>query len=121
MQQFRADAYRGQRLRLSATVRALDVAEWAGLWMRVDGDRKSSLAFDNMQDRPITGTAGWTRYAVVLDVPESESTVIAFGVLLRGDGEIWMADVRLEAVGSEVATTGGARLPTAPVNLAFVE
>ena len=100
MQRFSADAYRGQRLRLSAAVRPMDVAEWAGLWMRVDGEHRESLAFDNMQDRPITGTTDWTRYEVVLDVPDAGSTVIAFGVLLRGAGAIWMADVRLETVGS---------------------
>jgi hypothetical protein len=36
MQQFKADAYRGQRLRFSAAVRTAGVEKWAGLWMRVD-------------------------------------------------------------------------------------
>ena len=59
MQQFRADSYRGQRLRLSALVRSETVEQWAGLWMRVDGIGRGSLAFDNMRDRAITGTTDW--------------------------------------------------------------
>ena len=58
MQQFKADAYRGQRLRLAALVRSEGVERWAGLWMRVDGPGRHSLAFDNMQNRGITGTTG---------------------------------------------------------------
>ena len=68
MQQFKADAYRGQRLRLAALVRSEGVERWAGLWMRVDGPGRHSLAFDNMQNRGITGTTDWTPYNVVLDV-----------------------------------------------------
>src|SRR5262245_11422438 len=36
MQMLRADAYRGQRVRLSSYVRSDAVDGWAGLWMRVD-------------------------------------------------------------------------------------
>ncbi len=57
--------YRGKRVRVTANVKAEGVAGWAGLWMRVDGDaddqskntHSSTVAYDNMQDRPITGTA----------------------------------------------------------------
>lgn len=120
MQQFKADAYRGQRLRLSALVRSEEVERWAGLWMRVDGTSRSSIAFDNMQDRAITGTTDWTRHAVVLDVAERESARIAFGVLLDGPGKLWITDVRVEAVGLDVPATGGARLlPDHPINLDF--
>jgi hypothetical protein len=119
MQQFKADAYRGQRLRLSALVRSEDVERWAGLWMRVDGTGRSSLAFDNMRDRAITGTTDWTRHTVVLDVAERESTAIAFGVLLAGSGQLWIANVRVEAVGADVPTTGRRHLPDQPTNLDF--
>jgi hypothetical protein len=119
MQRFNADAYRGQRLRLSALVRSEGVERWAGLWMRVDGSGRRTLAFDNMQSRGITGTTDWTRYNVVLDVAERESTLIAFGVLLSGAGQISIADVRIESVGPEVPTTGGLRLRDHPINLDF--
>jgi hypothetical protein len=55
MQNFAATRYINQRLRLSAVVRAVDVEQWAGLWMRLDGTRGEVVGFDNMQGRPITG------------------------------------------------------------------
>ena len=121
MQTFRADAYRGQRLRLAAVVRSEGVERWAGLWMRIDGPGRHTLAFDNMQQRGITGTTDWTPYSVVLDVAERESEKIAFGVLLSGAGQIWIADVRIEAVGAEVPTTGGPPLRDHPINLDFAQ
>lgn len=42
MQMFKADNYRGKRLRLSGFVRSADVTDSAGLWMRVDGARGRS-------------------------------------------------------------------------------
>jgi hypothetical protein len=63
------------------------------------------LAFDNMQDRPITGTKDWTRYEVVVDVAP-EATDIAFGALLSGSGHLWIDDLAFEIVGPKVPTTG---------------
>lgn len=119
MQTFRAEQYRAQRLQLRAQVRAQEVGNWAGLWMRVDGPQGKLLAFDNMQGRPITGTAEWTAYAVVLDVP-ADAEKIAFGILLNGPGQVWIAQVGLEAVGADVATTDR-QLPDEPVNLSFTD
>lgn len=119
MQQFLADTYRGQRVRFAALVRSEGVERRAGLWMRVDGTGKRALAFDNMHKRAISGTTDWTSYAVVLDVAGRESTMIAFGVLLDGPGQLWMADVRLEVVGPEVRTTSGPLLRDHPINLDF--
>jgi hypothetical protein len=124
MQTFRADAYRGQRLRFSARVRSDGVTDWAGLWMRVDGpERGQSLAFDNMQERPIRGTGPREEYEVVLDVP-AEATRIAFGILLNGPGAVWLSEARVEVVGSDVSVTGQrprvTDLPEHPVNLELI-
>jgi hypothetical protein len=54
---------------MSASVKTLEVLDWCGLWMRVDGAQKDNLAFDNMAGRKITGTRDWATYTVVLDVP----------------------------------------------------
>ena len=121
MQTFKADAYRGKRLRFSAAVRAEGVEKWAGLWMRVDGGTDQMLAFDNMANRPITGTRDWETHAVVLDVPEQSSRV-ALGILLGGAGQVWMAEGRVEPVGLDVPTTDiGAVMSDHPVNLSFDE
>lgn len=103
MQDFRAEQYAGKRVRLTAFVRSEGVQKWAGLWMRVDKGR-DSVAFDNMQNRPITGSNEWREYSVVLDVPQN-ATGIFFGVLLSGSGEVWVNSVKLEAVGPEVPIT----------------
>jgi hypothetical protein len=121
MQQFAADEYQGKRVRFSATVRTENVTGWAGLWMRTDSAERSSLTFDNMQDRPIKGTTGWTRNAVVLDVPANAS-IIAFGVLVSGEGAAWLDDVKFEVVPSSVPTTDHKRAPPkrGPENLDFL-
>jgi len=121
MQMFKADTYRGKRVRLSAWVKSQQVAGWAGVWMRVDGDDSKPLAFDNMQNRPIKGTSGWQRYEVVLDVADKASA-IAFGILLDGAGAVWIDEVRFEIVDRSVPTTGmsgGSSLPASPENLDF--
>jgi hypothetical protein len=119
MQTFQADKYVGKRVRFSAFVKSEGIQSSAGLWMRVDKD-SGSVAFDNMQDRPIKGTTGWQKYEVVLDVPQ-EATGIFFGVLLDGTGEVWLNSAKFEVVGADVATTGGkgSKLPDGPTNLDF--
>ena len=120
MQTIDAADYRGQRVRFSAVVRSEDVSSWAGLWMRVDGQDKKILAFDNMQSRPIRGTTGWTRHEVVLDVAPN-AVQVAFGILLGGNGAAWIDDAKVEAVPNSVPTTVPERdvLPRQPRNLNF--
>lgn len=109
VQDFRADRYMGKRVRFRAFVKSEGVQNWAGLWMRVDkGIGAPPLAFDNMQDRPITGTADWKSYAVVLDIPEG-ATGIFFGLVVNGSGSVWMSDVKVEAVGTDVPATAMTR------------
>jgi len=124
MQAFKPDAFRGKRVRMSGYVKAKEVKDWAGLWMRVDESPGGQvLAFDNMQDRPIKGTTDWVKCEVVLDVPQ-ESQGVSFGLLLTGEGQVWMDDLKFEVVGTDVPTTGGAgkeSVPKAPTNLDFEE
>jgi hypothetical protein len=105
MQTFKADKFRGKRLRLTGFVKSSNVADWAGLWVRVDGAEKTGQAFDNMMDRKIEGTTAWTKYSVILDVPE-DAAAIAFGLLMAGKGQVWVDDLAFDVVGPEVATTG---------------
>ena len=120
MQSFDAKDYRGKRLRLSAWVKANAVKDWAGVWMRVDGPDMKSLSFDNMQSRPIKGTKGWARYDVVLDVPEN-AVQIAFGILLSGEGKVWIADIAFQPVDKSVPVTSSTAMNPAPKNLDFDE
>jgi len=127
MQMASAEAYRGKRVRLSAWVKSemIDGEAWAGLWLRIDGERPQQdvLGFDNMQDRPIKGTIDWTRVAIVLDVPQ-EAQQMGFGVLLGGVGQVWMDDLKFEVVGLDVPVTGTSgpkRTTQGPKNLDFEE
>ena len=119
MQTIQADRYRGERIQLTAWVRAEAVESWAGLWMRIDDDAGQTLTFDNMQDRSIRGTADWQQVSVVLDVAE-EAEVISFGMLLSGEGTVWVDGITFEPVGRDVPLTGrAARRPAGPQNLSF--
>lgn len=121
MQQCQPDEFIGSRTRFSGAVRSRNVEGWAGLWFRVDGGRPhNSLAFDNMQNRPIKGSTQWSRYDVVLDVSD-EATLLAYGVLLAGGGEVAVSDFRIEKVGPEVPTTDSKHRLTRPSNLDFSE
>ena len=104
MQDFRAEKYLGKRVRLSASVKTEAVSGWAALWMRVDKGAES-VAFDNMQDRPLKGTTDWRNYQVVLDVPQ-DATEVFIGVLLGGPGTVWLSNVKVEIVGPETPITG---------------
>ena len=70
MQAFRAQDFRGKRLRFSAMVRVKDVQGLDGAVDASGGkDSKQPLGFDNMQSRSLSGTTACKRYDVVLDVP----------------------------------------------------
>lgn len=121
MQTVNAQPYRGKRVRMSAWVRSEISRGTAGLWFRVDGKSGTATAFDNMDDRPITGTTAWTRHEIVLDVNE-DSALLAFGVLLAGEGAVYVDDFALEIVDASVATTdmlSRSKAATMPVNLGF--
>jgi hypothetical protein len=114
MQTFQGTEYYGKRLRFSGYVRAANISNWAGLWMRVDGPPgRPALAFDNMHNRPIKGTSDWRRYEIVLDVPAATSS-ISFGILLSGPGQAWIDDLQFEVVGRDVPMTG---LKTGPSSI----
>jgi hypothetical protein len=99
--------YAGKRVRFTGYVKAREVKDWAGLWMRVDGPDPNcpTLAFDNMHTRPIKGSKGWARYDVVLDVAKGAKG-ICLGALLDGEGKVWLGGVTFETVDPTVPTTG---------------
>lgn len=105
MQRLDGEQYRNQRVRFSALVKAEGLEGWGGLWMRVDDVGKPNAAFDNMQQRPIKGTADWKPYSVVLDASAAAQGVF-FGTLMIGKGQLWLSDWRLEVVDTGVPTTG---------------
>lgn len=121
MQQFKADNYKGKRIKLSCFVKCESVEGFAGVWMRVDNQVGDVLQFDNMSNRPIVGTLEWNYYSIVLDIPK-ESASISFGVLLQGGGKVWVDRFSFEEVDESVKTTNIEFFPEmldGPVNLSF--
>ena len=101
-QKIRAVNFRGRRWEMRGFIRTQDVDGWAGMWMRIDSRQGETLEFDNMQNRPIHGTTGWTAYSVKLNVPEAADS-INFGLLLSGKGEVWLDDVSFHDLGPVAA------------------
>ena len=123
MQSFPAGKYCGKRIRMTGVLRTAEVNSGAALWLRVDdGTSGKTLAFDNMTDRQIKGTTAWKKYTIVLDVPPT-STLIAFGALLNGTGQLWFDEIKFEIVSKKVPTTDKKRIATGegPENLGFEE
>lgn len=124
-QYFKADDYRGKRVRFSAAVRTVDVSDQASLCLRVDGPTAGQIiAFDNMSNRPpIQGTTDWARHACVLDVAQAAVAIFLSNILV-GRGELFWADLRFEVVDTSVPVTDSftpRRLAAAPTNLDFTE
>jgi hypothetical protein len=103
VQRVSAAEYAGHRVALSGWLKTRN-AEAAGLWLRVNAGA-TVAAFDNMDDRPVTGSEPWTRFTLAVDVPQGASA-LAFGVRLTGRGTVWSDDLELTIVDErEVAST----------------
>jgi hypothetical protein len=124
MQSVAAEAYRGARLQLSASLRTED-ADTGTLWLRVDSAGGTVLRFDNMMQRVrdgvLRGNTDWVRRSIILDVPEDAAS-ISYGFFLQGFGRCWARSFQIEPVERDVATTDGRdrHLPR-PENLDFAE
>lgn len=106
MQSFAADKYLGKRIQFSGYVKTKNIAGKACFWLRVEkANSQQILSFDNMNDRPITGTNDWKKYEIVVDVPSTASK-ISYGALVRGTGQIWFDNLSFEIVDNSVAVTG---------------
>ena len=101
---FSAQHYQGKRIRYSAVLQTEGVTGGAGLVARVDDANGKVLAFDDMRTRALIGTVQDTRYDVVLEVPESASTIMV-GLVLVGNGTVSANKLRIEAVGADVPVT----------------
>lgn len=100
-QGFNAAEYRGKRVRFQAQVRTEGITDWSGLWMRVDCQDDRACSFYNSEDRALVGTHDWQLRSVTLDVPENARRII-LGVIASGRGTVWIDELKLEVVGSDV-------------------
>jgi erythromycin esterase len=99
MQQIPADLVAGQRIRFSGFIRTVGITDgYAGLWFQASNADRSSVVQDNLAGRGPSGTTGWTRYEIDLEIPADASTV-NFGMLLPGNGRAWFDALSLEIGG----------------------
>jgi hypothetical protein len=92
--------FAGTRLELRGFLKLQDVSEFAGLWMREDGD-SGAVAFDNMANKQVKGTRDWAEYSVML-LLRPEAKQLVFGVLTSGTGTTWADDLQLLVDGKPV-------------------
>jgi len=123
MQYCSANDFLGKKIKMTGYIKPENVTDWSGMWLRIDDRERNSLAFDNMQDRPVTGTSDWVKCEIVVDVPK-ESIAINYGALISKTGKIWFDDVSFEILESQadsikVQDTG--MIPPKPENLDFEE
>jgi hypothetical protein len=92
--------FAGKRVELRGFLRTENITEWAGLWMREDGETPS-LELVNMQARQIKGTTDWTEYSIALPVHPA-ARVLIFGAIAAGTGKAWVDDLQLLVDGKPI-------------------
>jgi hypothetical protein len=117
-QTFKANQYRGKRMKFSAAIKSEAPEGSAALTMSIDGICRGALAFDYMYGRNITGITNWKKAEVVLDVPW-ESSDIQIGITMAGKGQIWASGLMFEETMDE--STGTKMYEDEPKNLDFSE
>ncbi len=96
----------GKMMKVTAYIKTEDVAEHAGLWMRID----PSVGFDNMSNRPIKGTTDWKKYEVKLPLKPSQAKKIMVGGLLVGTGKMWIDHLEVTVDGKAIEKAGPKKL-----------
>jgi bifunctional DNase/RNase len=99
-----ADDYRGSTLTFRGDLRTTDVADRAGLVLRVTSEGqlfpRRLPEPDPRHDpgnhfAPVTGSRDWTRHEVTAQIPP-DAAIISFGAFLNGRGQIELRNAELE-------------------------
>lgn len=97
-QQIDASPRRGRRVRFSAWLRTEEArGSFTGggaVLMLQAMQNGAPLAWNHMKESPVSGTTGWTRHAIELDVPEAADR-LELGAMLHGPGRLWLDDAEL--------------------------
>jgi hypothetical protein len=98
MQSFKAAAYRGKAVRLTAWMRLeRSTPEDRGqMWLSVDRADNKKGFFDDMSDCAVL-TPEWTRREIRAQI-DRDATFIKFGVMSVGRGRVWVDNVTFEVV-----------------------
>ena len=107
--------FQGGTLEWRGFLRTEDVSSFTGLWMREDG-AAGPVAFDNMEQRQVNGTRGWTEYSITF-LLSAEATTLVFGVLVAGTGTVWADDLQLLVDGKPVWEAPKVQRPETAIDL----
>ena len=99
-QEINADDYRGRAVVFRGALRSTDVADRAGLVLRIIREGRQPAGPDPWHDPAnhfavATGTRDWARHEVTAQIPPDASLII-FGVFLNGRGQIELRNPQLE-------------------------
>jgi hypothetical protein len=109
-QEIEPDDYRGRAVTFRADLRTTDVADRAGLVLRIPRQGRRPAPPDPWHDpenhfAPATGTRDWTRHEVTAQVPDDAISII-FGVFLNGRGQVELRSPQLDPHASADGTEG---------------
>lgn len=108
--------FKGKKIKLTGFLKTENVSEgYAGLWLRLD----PRVAFDNMNNRGVTGTTDWKEYEIELKYDEEETRQIVFGALLVGKGKVWLDDLEIRIDGKKLEDAPEKSLSAAEKDTAF--
>jgi hypothetical protein len=99
-QEIEPDDYRGHAVTFRGDLRTTDVADRAGLVLRIPRQGRRPAPPDPWHDpenhfAPVTGTRDWTRHEVTAQIPADAISII-FGVFLNGRGQIELRNPQLD-------------------------
>ncbi len=119
MQLFDAKRAVGKRIRFTAFIKTQGVTARGDFWARVQGsDSPEDGPGLSYRTTPLKASADWTRYELVLDVPQHANN-LQFGIGIQGPGRLWVDDVTFETVAKTVPLAPPS--PSRPVNPSFEE
>jgi len=101
-QEIEPDDYRGRTVTFRGDLRTTDVADRAGLVLRIPRQGRRPAPADPWHDPEndfalVAGSGDWTRHDVTAQVPADAISII-FGVFLDGRGQIELRNPRLDTV-----------------------
>jgi len=89
------ETFAGKNVEYKGWIKTKDVKNgYAGLWLRVDGENRAMLGFDNMNDRGLKGDNEWTQVSIKIDVSK-EAININYGGIFPGEGTVWFDNLEL--------------------------
>jgi hypothetical protein len=99
-QEIEPDDYRGRAVTFRGDLRTTDVADRAGLVLRIPREGRRPAPPDPWHDpenhfAPVSGTGDWTRHEVTAHVPADAISII-FGAFLNGHGQIELRNPQLD-------------------------